>query len=286
MEIRLATPADVEAIGEIARASHLSGTDSGSDPGYVSHLLRVGTVALAFDDGGAPVGFACSFYVDGVRMLADLYVRPDRQSRGAGRALLGAVLGDGPQMTFASHDPRAIALYSAHRMLARGALLYLRGPGDQVHVPGRDDRVVTSGPGVVAVTSGWGVEVRRVPVAEAVARERGWSGGERAADYDYWTSRPGGYAFLVDGPGGPAGVGCGMDGEISHLVVAAGADPAATVLAAVADVAGPVRLYLAGDHPAVPMLLGHGFQVEDFYLVMTSAEGAFDGRGAYHPGLL
>lgn len=267
MEIRPATLADVDAIGEIARASELSGVDSGANVGYVSHLLRAGTVALALVDGGEPIGYAGSLHVDGTRMLTDLFVRPDRQSRGAGRALLGAVLGDGPQMTFASHDPRAIALYTGCRMLARGVLLYLRGSGSRVAVPDPETRA------------------RRAPVAEAVAHEHAWTGGGRAADYEYWTSRPGGYAFLVDGPLGPTGVGCGMDGEISHLVVAPEADPATVVLTAVAAAGEPVVVYLAGDHPAVAPLLGSGFQVDDFDLVMTSDEVMFDGRGAYHPGL-
>src|SRR5262249_30184879 len=107
--VRDATEDDLPGIAEVSVASD---TDSGTDVEYVRHLMHDGTVAVAIANG-RPIGFAAALPVGGVTMLADLFVRPDAQSAGAGRRLLDHVFaGSTNRMTCASHDPRAIALYT------------------------------------------------------------------------------------------------------------------------------------------------------------------------------
>jgi len=123
--VRDATEDDLPGIAEVSVASD---TDSGTDVEYVRHLMHDGTVAVAIANG-RPIGFAAALPVGGVTMLADLFVRPDAQSAGAGRRLLDHVFaGSTNRMTCASHDPRAIALYTRAGMTVRWAVLYLSGP--------------------------------------------------------------------------------------------------------------------------------------------------------------
>ena len=185
---RAAAEADIEAIGAVARASGLGPRDSGADPDYVRHLLLHGQVAVSVV-ADAVTGFGATLPVGGTTMLCDLFVRPDAQDGGAGAALL-ELLFDGVdrRMTFASRDPRAMALYTRFRMAGRWVLFYLRATGAAGPAPA----------GTVCVPAG---------AAEVATLELAWTGIDRGADHRYWASRPGGHGFVVRRDGLPVATG-------------------------------------------------------------------------------
>ena len=268
---RPATAADLRAIAEVSRASGLGSTDSGSDPAYVRHLLAHGRVAVA-EEAGVVTGFATSLPVGGTTMLCDLFVRPDSQSRGAGGALLAEVLPEGvPRMTFSSRDPRAMALYTRSGMAGRWALFYLRAPG-------------TPGPAPV------GVRAAAATAAEVTALELAWTGVDRGCDHDFWASRPAGTPFVVSTGDLPVAAGCVAQGEdgiaLAHLAVSPRADVVAAVLGALSAAPKGVLVHLPSAHPAVPVLLGQGYRIEEYDLFMCGRSGMPGGeRGAYSPGM-
>jgi ribosomal protein S18 acetylase RimI-like enzyme len=247
--IRRATPADIPAIRAVARASGFDGSD-GDDPAYLTHLLDVGTVALALaEPDGEPAGFAATVSVGGVTMLADLFVDPSRQSRGTGRALLDAVFeGTAARMTFSSHDPRAITLYARAGMTAHWPLLYLRGS------------LSRSGP------------VQTCSPEDAAAIEAAWTGIDRTAAYRLWSGS--GRAVRVAG-----GVGAIGEGRLHHAATEPGADPDQVVRTLLGTIDGEVRLCIPGHHPAASRLLRDGFVVEDFDLFMTTEADIPGGSG-------
>src|SRR2546423_2771130 len=91
-------------------------------------------------DSGRLVGFARSIERDGLLELTELFVRPDQQSRGVGRALLERVFPAGRgtvRSIVATSDVRAQARYYAAGTVARFPLFTLGGaPGDPE--PGRE----------------------------------------------------------------------------------------------------------------------------------------------------
>jgi len=255
--VRDATEDDLPGIADVSVAS---GTDSGTDVEYLRHLMRDGKVAVAIANG-RPLGFAAALLVGDVTMLADLFVRRDAQSAGVGRRLLDYVLaGSTDRMTCASHDPRAIALYTRAGMTARWALLYLSGPALR---PG--------GP------------TNPIPVEQAAAWEHRWTGADRKSSYRYWAA-DGGAALAVGTPDEPQAVAAVGRRELRHLAVAPGADPTAAVRAALAaSRAG--RVFLPSVHPALASLLADSWRITDFDLYMTSVARTTEPTGVFHPGL-
>ena len=111
MTVRPALPGDVPAMAAI-----LSANDEAMDwpdlpelgwP-YLDHLVERARAFVAEADGRSRRDWQASVGIgeESVRFLTDLFVYPDRQSRGMGRALLGEVLaGSDERMTFSSGDP-------------------------------------------------------------------------------------------------------------------------------------------------------------------------------------
>lgn len=266
---RAATGADIGEIGAVARASGLGARDSGADGEYLHHLLAHGQVAVSVVDG-AVTGFGATLPVGGTTMLCDLFVRPDAQDGGAGNALLD-LLFDGAfrRMTFASRDPRALALYTRYGMAGRWALFYLRATGPAAPAPA-GDHVEAADPGEVATL------------------ELAWTGVDRGADHRYWASRPGGRGFVVRSAGTPVATGSVAEGEdgmaLAHLAVSPDADPVGAVLAALAAAPERALVHLPSVHPAVPVLLGQGYRIEEYDLFMADSGMPGGERGAYSPG--
>jgi hypothetical protein len=266
---RAAAEADIEAIGAVARASGLGPRDSGADPDYVRHLLLHGQVAVSVVDD-AVTGFGATLPVGGTTMLCDLFVRPDAQDGGAGAALL-ELLFDGVdrRMTFASRDPRAMALYTRFRMAGRWVLFYLRATGAAGPAPA----------GTVCVPAG---------AAEVATLELAWTGIDRGADHRYWASRPGGHGFVVRRDGLPVATGSLAEGEdgtaLAHLAVSPDADPVEAVVTALAAAPERALVHLPSVHPAVPVLLGQGYRIEEYDLFMADSGMPGGERGAYSPG--
>jgi GNAT superfamily N-acetyltransferase len=114
--IRAATPDDLPAIAAVMAAAGEPVEWPGL-PGwpYLEALLARpgGRVLVASESDGSIAGVGASVPLrDDLRFLTDLFVHPDRQSAGVGRALLDAALaGTSAHATFSSADPRALAAY-------------------------------------------------------------------------------------------------------------------------------------------------------------------------------
>jgi GNAT superfamily N-acetyltransferase len=267
MIVRGAEVADFAAVAEISAAFGHGLVDTGRDPGYLHHILAYGRLDVAVRAAGQVIGFAAALPVGAAVMLSDLFVLPDSQSAGIGAALLDSVLGGSPErMTFASHDHRAIALYTRAGMTARWALVYLAG--DPTGLSRRAPRTSS------------------VDAETAADWERRWTGLDRTPTYQHWSAR-GGLPFLVGDPAAPVAVAARNDPHVlAHICVAPYAPPDEAILDTVAAAAAPVRLYLPSVHPALQRLLRHGFAIEDFDLFMATDRADPTGAtGAYEPGL-
>lgn len=244
MDVRSAADGDLRAIAEIALAND---DDDGANPGYVAHLRAHGRFLVA-EAGGAVVGYSAIRPLGGLTLLCDLFVDPARHGGGTGRCLLDAVFdADGERSTFASRDPRAMSLYVRYGMVPRWPLLYLEGPPLA------------------------GTRAERVPADVAAAAERELNGRDRSADYAFWAATPGGTGLLVRDGDAVAAAGIAGPDRLIHLVTADGADPAATLRAALAAfTAARVSLCLPGPHPALPLLLDARWRIEDADQHMSS----------------
>jgi GNAT superfamily N-acetyltransferase len=245
MDVRGAADGDLPAIARIALAND---DVDGADSRYVAHLRAHGRFLIAAAADGVAAGYCAVRCLDGLTLLCDLFVDPARHGGGTGRRLLDAVFeADGERSTFASRDPRAMSLYVRYGMVPRWPLLYLEGPP-------------LAGP-----------SAERVPAAVAAAAERELNGRDRSADYAFWAATPGATGLLVRDGDTVAAAGIAGPDRLFHLVTADGADPAATLRAALATfTAARVRLCLPGPHPALPLLLDARWRIEDADQHMSS----------------
>ena len=147
-------PATVDDIPEIRRILAAHEKDGPVAPGgvdiigpYVRHFVERHRALVSELDGGI-VAFGAVLDTGRARMLADLFVEPERLGQGLGRPLLAALFEDAPvRATFASSDPRALPLYVRAGMTPLWVCLYLEGAADQLPPidptltrPGRDAR--------------------------------------------------------------------------------------------------------------------------------------------------
>ena len=275
IEVREATGDDLAAIAAVAIATGQVEEWSGSDPGYVGHLLAHGQVLVA-EDGGTVTGFGAARRIgDGpsaVTMLCDLFVDPGSHGRGTGQVLLAALWQPGtPRMTFSSLHAHALPLYTRAGLDAWWPLLYLGG-----------------GTGALPRPPGW--TVAAATAAEVAALEAEWTGIDRAADHRAWAARPGGQPVTARRGTAPLAAGTvgGVDAEygIIHLALspAAGDSDAAgavlAVLASLSPAGGLARVCLPGPHPAVRPLLGAGWHVDFMDIFMATEPGLLDPRRA------
>lgn len=237
----------------------------------LGHLLRRTRIVVAEQDG-APVGFAAAFTVSSrLTHLADLFVLPAFQGRGIGAALLQAAFaGAGERTTFASADPRAMALYVRAGMRPWWSSMYLSGGPEALAALGPRPTTVTGEPASAAVVG-------------AAWRELGER--DRTEDLELWCARPGGTAFLVRDDRSLAAAGIAADSRggsgrvLLRLAIAPRADPAMAVVRALRFVARPgepVELSLPGPHPALRPLLAAGFRIVDQDTFMASRPDLVD----------
>lgn len=261
MILRTATPDDIPAIAEVLEASGESAAWPGL-PGwpYVEHLVARARVPIAIDDDGV-VGMAGAIDVGrpDVRFLTDLFVRPDRQDHGAGRALLEAAFaGTTERLTFSSSDPRALGMYIRAGLRPWWPVLYV-----SVGRPVLDD---------AAGDAGLGVDTEVADVATTARWSAGWTGMDRSVDFAHYASLPDGAGHLVREAGDVAAVGWSNRTRsdawraVDHVSIAPGADPVAATLAALGAAMGDapgVAITIPGPHPAVPWLLERGARIND-----------------------
>ena len=255
--VRQAGPDDLAGVRAVARRFGNLGQWA-HRPDYLDRELDNGRLAAGFADGDV-VGFGATFARGGLIHLADLFVLPEHQSSGLGRTLLTRLLPvDAPRVTFASSDPRAVALYIRQGMRPVCPLLYLRGPLAALPGPGaiRPAGPARTGPGAAAARARLDADA---------------SGGRRDADLAWYAALPGvttvhtgtGYAMVRDTRDGvqvgPAG------GQTTRHCADA-------VLAALARhrAAGTATLCLFGPNPLLPVLLEAGFTIADMDVFLSS----------------
>jgi Acetyltransferase (GNAT) domain len=249
-------------------------------PDHLDHVLATGRVAVAELDGEV-VGFASTVERGGVAYLCDAFVTRRLLGTGVGGRLLDELLPDGEagdRFTFASADPRALALYVRHGMAPRGVLVYLAG----------DQAAARRLPPIrCRQASGSDADDATIRELDAAA-----SGRERPQDLAFLRSLPSvralltggvvedpGYAFVRVAPGanpmamvGPAGSRTERGSEAALLAAARFAG----------TLAPTVRVAVPGSHPALPGLLDAGFRLQAHDTFMASRPGVFD-PGRYVP---
>lgn len=259
MIIRPATGPDLAAVAEVLEVSDESAAWPGL-PGwpYLEHLLARARVPIAIAGDGVVVGMAGSIEVGTpeVRFLTDLFVRPDQQDHGAGRALLDAAFeGAHERLTFSSADPRALALYLRAGLRPWWPVLYLalaRGVLEQSPDPG--------------------LAIEGTDPATAAGWSAAWTGMDRTIDFAHYAALPGGSGSLVRVDGAVGAVVWSNRGRndawrvLDHVTMAPGVDPVAVALTAIRsafqDAPGLV-VTVPGPHPVVPWLLERGARITD-----------------------
>jgi hypothetical protein len=278
---RPAVGADLPAIRVILAAHD---NDTPVPPGgvdvvgpYLDHLLAHHR-ALVVEEAGVVVAFGATLETGRARMLTDLFVAPDRLGSGIGRPLLGELLaGASACATFASADPRALALYVRAGMTPTWISLYVEG------LPGRLPDPISS------------IDVHHASAGECAALERSWTGDDRSVDWKFWASMPAADTFVVVDAGGPVAVGAARAKQVvaaralDRLALSADAKPVPVVVAALCRAArgGRVQACVLGPSPVLPVLLDAGFEVVDQDQLMLSDPGLVDPvRLLPNPGML
>jgi GNAT superfamily N-acetyltransferase len=235
-------------------------------PDFLDREQTTGGLVVATVDTRM-VAFAGTFRRGDLTHLGDLFVEPQHQSRGLGQRLLDRLLTDASStITFASTDPRALALYLRWGMRACGVLLYLTG-SRRPNYPHETIRAAS---------------VDRIAALDGMA-----GGGDRTEDLAWYGQLPGvtihasnnGYAFTR------------IVGDTIIVGPAAGrtpADCANVVTSAIAthDTPRTVRIAVPGTHPLAPTLIESGMRIADCDTILASEPDhiAFD-RYIPHPDL-
>lgn len=267
--VRPATERDVEGVGRVSLATGQPAQDSGADPRYVQSLLEQATVVVAASAGGPLVGWGATRRTPSGELLSDLFVEPASQGRGVGRALLRALWPGAPgtpgRFTFSSRHPGALPLYARAGLQPIWPLLYLSG--DPRRLPTDGARVV------------------HVDAEDAADGERRLTGSDRRADYRYWAPGPSAGGLLVYDDDRLIAAGAGAPHQLSHLTCPAQRDAAFAATATLSALGGArVTACLPGPHPALGVLLDHGWRVEDYDLAMTTPDVELPPSWVYSPG--
>jgi GNAT superfamily N-acetyltransferase len=225
------------------------------------------------------VGFAALMVRGGVAFLGELFVLPDVQSRGVGRALLHQALAAPAEVycTMSSGDPRAMALYIGAGMTPQWPHFLLTGAAaEEQHLPGADVTVAVAAPGD----------------PELIACDARVGGRRRPQDHDYWQRELGaaplwfkragavcGYGYVSQRAADaarPAAAGVGPLGALSADDAPACAGAAVRWAREAGAVASSV-IYIAvpGQHSALSSLLRAGFQIREVEMFCCSRSPAF-----------
>lgn len=265
--IRRAADGDLPAIYDVWRATAQRGRTPTPGPVMAPlfrHELTTGEMWVAEDANGL-VGFAALIVRGGVAFLGELFVLPDVQSRGIGRALLSKALTAPADIycTMSSSDPRAIALYIGTGMIPQWPHLLLAAEDTESRqLPGADVTVTAAVPGD----------------PELVAWDARIGGRPRPQDHDYWQQGVGaaplwferagavcGYGYMwqrASDEARPAAAGVGPLGALTadDAVRCAGAAVRWAVEAG-ATASAITYIVVPGSHGVLPELLRAGFRI-------------------------
>jgi len=246
---------------------------------HLRHLRESGRMVMAVSEDGAPMGFGGIVVRSGVTRLADLFIDPDRQGQGVGKALLREVLGDATvMMTSASADPRALPLYVRAGMQPLWPYHFMLGDPRRVHAPSS-------------------VAVEAADSDELVEIDRAATGFDRATDHEYFEvgcraeplrivsgRKAIGFAYLE-----PPQPWAPNRWILLTLAVVPGYDSSDALRAALAyaGTQGADRLFTAvpGPNPVLGSLLDSGFVIAEQDMFMATSGDLVDPlRHHYHPG--
>ncbi len=282
--IRPATAADLAELHAVWYATEVDGEPDPPPiptdilPG-LPHVLATGDLLLAERDGRI-VGFAGLLTRGGVAFLTDLFVHPDVQSAGIGRALLERILPpDGRVLaTSASTDPRAPALYIRAGMRPQWPLFWLLGDSASLGpLVAQGTELLEADPSDPALTA-WDGALGGRPRAEDLACLL--SGFDAMP---FWFERGGrriGYGYVQRRS--PESLWHQDAYTLGSIGAYTPEDAAACVLAAVEWAyarANTLRLAVPGPHAALPTLLAAGLRIVGIETFLSSREAPFvDGR--------
>ena len=246
---------------------------------HLRHLRESGRMVMAVRDDGAPMGFGGVVERSGVTRLADLFIDPDCQGQGVGKALLREVLGDATvMMTSASADQRALPLYVRAGMQPLWPYHFMLGDPRRVHAPSS-------------------VAVGAADSDELVEIDRAATGFDRATDHEYFEvgcraqplrivsdGRAIGFAYLE-----PPQPWAPNRWILLTLAVVPGYDSGDALRAALAyaGTQGADLLFTAvpGPNPVLGSLLDSGFIIAEQDMFMATSRDLVDPlRHHYHPG--
>lgn len=239
------------------------------------HELETGTLLVA-EQGDGVIGFGASITRGERWFLADLFVVPEHHSSGAGRMLLDALVetdGPGPiRAVMATHDPRAISLYTRLGMAPRWPCFSIVG------LPHRTGHVMGAGR-PMPVRCGQRDLLEAAEACEYPLDSR---------DLTYWQRTVGAEPVLVGDGGEPIGgavVRWATPFSIAHPdsisvgpIFARSANDITDVASSVLEFVREqepsrlVRLYVPGPNPSLGPLLQAGYRIEEFEL-HSSSEG-------------
>jgi GNAT superfamily N-acetyltransferase len=231
-------------------------------------LAHDGETCAVAEDGGEPVAFASAWTRGGTWFLASLFVRPQLQARGVGRALLDAVWGVGAGRRLTITDaiqPVSNALYGRRGLVPATPLLSFGGrprPDDAAAVEAADAdedalRAIDS------AAYGFGRAVDHAYWAR-LARRTVWLREGRAVAYSYVF--PGDAAAIgpvggIDGVAAASALAAELaraDGEVRVRMPGSSYELVATALAAGLRLAPTPGLLLLGPGVRAPTSLAIG----------------------------
>jgi GNAT superfamily N-acetyltransferase len=277
--IRPAREDDLSAVFAVGlRAEHeqhlLETLDLNHIPSVLRHAFNTGDMRVAKRDGEI-IGTATSLLRGDLRYLAGLFVVPEAQQRGVGRALLAAVMPhDGrPQACTSSGDPRALAAYTRHGMVPLWPFYVVRRPVQGMQTLAWDEvEVIEASPDDPEIVAWDGRSFGRPRPQDLAFLRRDRDGRP------FWLRRAGktiGYAFINQLYRGSDAIFYGGERTVSvgPLGVADAAQAAVATLSAMkfaTQFGGEVMTEIMGPHPAFGPLLAAGFQIREIQTFMAS----------------
>ena len=293
--VRPAVTADLPIVSDIWYRDEIAGEDPPVAPPQpldaYAYLLARGAMQVVCAPNGAILGFGAARVWPAssgtLTYLTDLFVAQDNQSRGAGQALLRALLPDEtPRCTMASKDARAVALYIRAGMRPRWPNYWLDASSATVlaraeALPGAELAVSDTALDDADML-GWDRELCGFARADDLA----WM-GERREARAYWLTRAGervGYGVIQRRSEealwrpdawtiGPVGARTAGD-----AVACVGA-----LIRYAAQSAPILRLAVPGPHGALPSLLAAGFTITYIETFLASAGGELFDAQRYLP---
>jgi GNAT superfamily N-acetyltransferase len=274
MDVRIASPDDLDAVVDLAEIVDPPSTGMDVDRDYYSNIADHGRLVVA-EANGIVIGYAGVIQTGSARHLSDLFVHPDAHGRGIGRQVLEAVwdapLSDVPRQTFSSVHPSALPLYIRAGMRPMWPLLYLEG--------------------TPASLTASHFTYRDIDAEEAARKEAEWLGWNRLDQYRYWASRAGARTFVVLDGDTPVAVGCLSRSRARHTLLHLAAVDRSVMTESVSVAAklanDSVLMAVPGMSLVVPFLVDAGWQVVEHDVYCASESGLFEAeRLIPHPGLL